>query len=121
MSCLQNFTIKEILNSHRKRCFLINGTQAVIFETGITKFKNYEKQIPITFKIIADSDCSLKKLILIKVDIQNYIKNIYPILRVLNQFVLIIDLLYQLKFLLVVIVLKNLLNGFLNKKSIVIK
>ena len=84
MCCLQNFTTKEISNSHRERCLLINGTQAVKYETGIIKFKNYEKQIPIPFKIIADSDCSLKKLILIKVDIQNYIKNIYPILRVLN-------------------------------------
>ena len=24
MSCLQNFTTKEILNNHRKRCLLIN-------------------------------------------------------------------------------------------------
>ena len=29
MSCLQNFTTKEILNSHRERCLLINDTQAL--------------------------------------------------------------------------------------------
>ena len=29
MSCLQNFTTKEILNSHGERCLLINETQAV--------------------------------------------------------------------------------------------
>ena len=29
MSCLQNFTTKEILNSHRERCLLINDAQAV--------------------------------------------------------------------------------------------
>ena len=29
MSCLQNFTTKEILNGHRERCLLINDTQAV--------------------------------------------------------------------------------------------
>ena len=43
MSCLQNFTTKEILNNHRERCLLINDTQAVKYETGIIKFKNYEK------------------------------------------------------------------------------
>ena len=40
MSCLQNFTTKEILNSHRERCLLINDTRAVKYETGIIKFKN---------------------------------------------------------------------------------
>ena len=62
MSCLQNFTTKEILNSHGERCLLINETQAVKYETGIIDFKNYEKQIPILFKIIADSECLLKRM-----------------------------------------------------------
>ena len=60
MSCLQNFTTKEILNSHRERCLSKNETQAVKYETGIIKFKNYEKQI--SFEIIADSECSLKRM-----------------------------------------------------------
>ena len=77
MSCLQNFTTKEILNSHRERCLLINDAQAVKYETGTIKFKNFNKQIPIPFKIYADSECLQK---IIKVDIQNYIKNIYLIL-----------------------------------------
>ena len=29
MSCLQNFSTKEILNNHRKCCLLINDCQAV--------------------------------------------------------------------------------------------
>ena len=62
MSCLQNFTTKEILNNHRERCLLINDTQAVKYETGIIKFKNYEKQIPIPFKIYADTECLLKRI-----------------------------------------------------------
>ena len=62
MSCLQNFTTKEILNNHRERCLLINETQAVKYETGIIKFKNYEKQIPIPFKIYADTECLLKRI-----------------------------------------------------------
>ena len=39
MSCLQNFTTKGILNSHK-------------YETGIKKFKNYENQISIPFKLL---------------------------------------------------------------------
>ena len=69
MSCLQNFTTKEILNNHRERCLLINDTQAVKYETGVIKFKNYEKQISIPFKIFADTECLLKKSILMKVNI----------------------------------------------------
>ena len=62
ISCLQNFTTKEILNSHRERCLLINDTQAVNYETGTIKFKNFNKQIPTPFKIYADSECLLKKV-----------------------------------------------------------
>ena len=62
MSCLQNFTPKEILNQHRERCLLINDTQAVKYETGIIKFKNFNKQIPIPSNINADSECMLKRV-----------------------------------------------------------
>ena len=60
MSCLQNFTTKEILNSHRERCLLINDTQAVKYETETIKFFSFNKQKPIPFKIYADSECLLK-------------------------------------------------------------
>ena len=49
MLCLQNFTIKEIFNSHRETCLLINDTEAVKYETGTIKFKYFNKQIPIPF------------------------------------------------------------------------
>ena len=62
MSCLQNFTTKEILNNHRERCLSINETQAVKYETRIIKFKNHEKQIPIPFKIYADTEFLLKRI-----------------------------------------------------------
>ena len=62
MSCLQNFTTKEILNSHRERCLLINDTQAVKYETGTIKFKNFNKPKPIPFKIYADSEYLLKRV-----------------------------------------------------------
>ena len=62
MVCLQNFTTKEILNNHRERCLLINGTQATIYETGTTKFKNFNNQIPIPFTIYADTECLVKRI-----------------------------------------------------------
>ena len=57
MPCLQNFSTKELLNDHRKRCLLINGCQAVNFQSGTIKFTNYNKQIPTGFKIDADTEC----------------------------------------------------------------
>ena len=65
MSCLQNFTTKEILNKHKEQCLLINEIQAVKYETGTIKFKNFDKQIPIPFKIYADTEC-----LLIRIDIK---------------------------------------------------
>ena len=61
MSCLQNFTTKEILKSHRERCLSINDTQSVKYETETIKFKSFDKQMPTPFKICVDSQRSLKK------------------------------------------------------------
>ena len=117
MSCLQNFTTKEILNSHRERCLLINDTQAVKYETGVIKFKNYEKQIPIPFKIYADTECLLKR---INIDEGKYTK-LYQkhIPNSIGTKLVCIDnkLLYKLIFLKVKIVLINLLNGFLTTRK----
>ena len=52
MSCLQSFISEEIL--------LINDCQAVNYESGIIKSTNYNKQVPIVFKIYADAECFLK-------------------------------------------------------------
>ena len=62
MSCLQSFTTEEILSNHKKQCLLINGCQAVNYESGIIKFINYNKQIPILFKIYADTEWFLKRI-----------------------------------------------------------
>ena len=50
MSCLQSFTKEEILNQHKKQCLLINGCQAVNYESGTIKFTNHNKQIPFSLK-----------------------------------------------------------------------
>ena len=41
---------------------LINGCQAVNYESGTIKFANHNKQIPILFKIYADTECFLKRI-----------------------------------------------------------
>ena len=61
MSCLQNLTTEEILSNHKKQCLLVNGCQAVSYESGIITFSNYNKQITILFKIYADTECFLKR------------------------------------------------------------
>ena len=33
MACLQNFTPEKVLSNHRKQCLLINGYQAVNYES----------------------------------------------------------------------------------------
>ena len=60
MSCLQNLTTK-VPSNHKKQRLLINRCQAVKYESGIIKFTNYNKQIPIPFKIYADTECFLKR------------------------------------------------------------
>ena len=61
LSCLQRFTTEAILSQHKKQCLLINGCQAVNYESGAIKFATYNKQIPIPFKIYADTECFLKR------------------------------------------------------------
>ena len=59
MSCLQSFTTEKILSNHKKQCFLINGCQAVNYESGKIKFTSYK--IPIFLKYML-TECFLKKL-----------------------------------------------------------
>ena len=66
MACLQNFTTKEILNSHIERCLSINGAQIATYEKGKIKFKTYDKLIPSPFKIYADIECFLKRIFINK-------------------------------------------------------
>ena len=62
MACLKNFTSEEVLSNHKKQCLLINGCQAVNYEPRTIKFTNYEKEVPIPFKIYADTECFLKRI-----------------------------------------------------------
>ena len=62
MACLQNFTTEGILNKHKEQCLLINENQTVKYEIGTIKYKIFDKQIPIPFKIYADTECLLKRI-----------------------------------------------------------
>ena len=47
---------------HKEICLSINGKRSVTLEEGMIKFENCFKQIPVPFKIYADSECNLKKV-----------------------------------------------------------
>ena len=61
-SCLQCFSSKNMLTKHKEVCLSINGAQSVRLEKGKIEFKNYFKQIPVSFKIYADFECNLKSV-----------------------------------------------------------
>ena len=58
--CLQCFSREKILKEHGKDCLVVNGGQNVKLEKRFIEFKNYNKQIPVPFKIYADFECLLK-------------------------------------------------------------
>ena len=59
-SRLQCFSSENVLLEHKKDCSLINGGQNVKLETGFIEFKNFNKQVPVPFKIYADFECLSK-------------------------------------------------------------
>ena len=115
-SCLQCFSSKNVLAEHKKNCLIINGKQSVKLKKRTIKFKDYSKQIPVPIKIYADFDCNLQGVESCK---GSYIKNIKITFFVvlLLKFALMIDLVNQLLFLEVKMLLMNLFKQFL--KSII--
>ena len=60
-SCLQCFSSKDVLAEHKEDCLSINGAQFVKLEKGITEFKNYFKQILVSFKVYSDFECNFDR------------------------------------------------------------
>ena len=60
--CLQCFSSEKVLIKHQKDCLVISGKPSVKLKSGLIKFKNYSRQIPVPFKIYADFECILKKV-----------------------------------------------------------
>ena len=88
--CLQCFSSKNVLTEHKKVCLSINGAQSVRLEIGTTEFKNYFTQILVPFKIYADFECNLGRVILKK-----NIKIMFLVVLHTNLFVLMMNLLSQ--------------------------
>ena len=59
-SCLQYFSSESVLIKYKENCLSINGKQSVKLELGIIEYKNYFKQIPVSFKIYAGFECNLR-------------------------------------------------------------
>ena len=59
-SCLQCFSIENVLIKHKANCLSINGKQLVKLWKGIIKFEIYFKEIPVPSKIYADFECNLR-------------------------------------------------------------
>ena len=51
-----------MLTKHKEVCLSINGTQSVRLEKGKIVFKNYFKQMAVSFKIYADFECNLESV-----------------------------------------------------------
>ena len=53
-SCLECFSSKKVLSSHKEVCLSINVVQSVRLEKVIIEFKNAFKQIQVPFKTYSD-------------------------------------------------------------------
>ena len=62
-SFLRCISSEKVLIEHKKDCLIINGGQRVKLEKRFIEFNNFNKMIPAPFKIYADFECLLKKLI----------------------------------------------------------
>ena len=54
--------VKKGLIECKENCLIINGKQRVELKSESITFKNYFKQLPLSFKIYADFECILKKV-----------------------------------------------------------
>ena len=91
---------------------------SVRLEKGTIRFGNAFKQIPLSFKIYANFECTLKVFKVMKVLIQKSIKIIFLVVLLINLFVLMINLVNRLLFSEVKMLLMNLLKQFLRSINI---
>ena len=120
-SCLQCFSSENVLIKHKEDCLSINGKQSVKLEKGIIEFKNYFKQLPVPFKINADFECNLRDVEIYEGSYTKNVMSMFLVVMLLRLFVLMINLVSQLLFLEVKMLLINLLKQFLKNISTVKK
>ena len=117
-SFLQCFSSKNVLIKHKEDCLSINGMQSVDVEEGIIKFENYSKQLPVPFKIMLILNIIYKILKFMRVLAQRNIMIMSLVVMLLKLLALIIDLVNQLLFTEVKMLLMNLLKQFFKNISI---
>ena len=96
----------------------INGKQSVKLEKRIIEFENHFKQIPVPFKIYADSECNLRGVESYEGSYTKNIKITFLVVLLIKLFALMIDLLSELLFIEVKMQLMNLLKQFLRRINI---
>ena len=117
-SCLQCFSIENVLIKHKENCLTVNGKQSVKLEKGIIEFENYFKHIPVPFKFYADCKCNLRDVECYEGSYRKNIKITFLVVFLVKLFMLMIGLLSKLLFLGVKKQLMNLLNQFLTSTNI---
>ena len=120
-SCLQCFSSENVLIKHKEDCLSISGQQSINLEKGSIELKNYFKQLPVPFKIYADFECNLKNVECYEGTYTKNIMSMFPVAMLIKLFVLMIDLVSQLLFIDVKMLLINLLKQHLKNVTIVKK
>ena len=59
---MQCFSSEKVIKEHGKNCLIVNGCQGLKLGKGFIEFKNFNRQIPVPFKIYADFECLLKEV-----------------------------------------------------------
>ena len=60
--CLQCFSSEKVLIKYKEKCLIINGKKSLKLKGGSISFKNYFKQVPVTFKIYGYFESVLNKI-----------------------------------------------------------
>ena len=111
-----------MLIKHKEDRLSISSQQSINLEKGTIKFKNNFKQLPVPFKIYADFEFSLINVECYEGTFtQKNIMSMFPVVMLTKLFVLMIDLVSQLLFIEVKMLLINLLKQHLKNVSIVKK
>ena len=116
-SCLQCFSKENVLIKYKEDSLSINGKQSVQLEEGTIEFLNYFKQIPVPIKIYADFECNLESVERYEGSYTKNIKIAFLVVLLTKSFVLLINLVNQLLFIEVKMLLMNLLKQFLKSIS----
>ena len=117
--CLQCIGNKNVLIEHKEVCLSINGAQSVRLEKETTKFKNLFKQIQVPFEIYSDLECILNSVESYEGSCTKHIKMTFLVILLTHLFVLMINLVNQLLFTEVKMLLINLLKQFLKSMNTV--